>query len=159
MSELRKLININFLCNWWQRIKNKDDIGKIWDNQNIYKRRMQLIVVSVSGPRGLAPTSKMLRALVSRWLMQEGTQWRRVYPGSGQWGRTSSREGSTVLSCTGVLVVGGTSLSERGRELPSLWSWASANESLCVNVFERACPRAEGSGSFFYRPRRRELHV
>ena len=26
--------------------------------------------------------------------------------------------GSTILSCTGVLIVGGTSLSERGREAP-----------------------------------------
>jgi len=34
-------------------------------------------------------------------------------------GAVSPAEGvSTVLSCTGVLVVGGTSLGERGRETP-----------------------------------------
>ena len=59
-----------------------------------------------------------LRVPIPKWLMKEKSQWHRFYPGSGRWGRTSSREGSTVLSCTGVLVVGGTSLSERGREAP-----------------------------------------
>ena len=40
------------------------------------------------------------------------------YPGSGRRGHTSSSVGGTVLSCSGVLAVGGTSLSERGREAP-----------------------------------------
>ena len=60
----------------------------------------------------------MLRALVSRWLMQEETQRLRGYPGSGRWGCTSSKERGTILSCIGVLIVGGTSLCRRGREAP-----------------------------------------
>ena len=56
------------------------------------------------------------------------------------WGRTSSKgvcEG-TVLSCTGVPVVGGTSEARKGGKLPSLYYMieASANigaqESECV---------------------------
>ena len=53
----------------------------------------------------------------------------------------SSRERGTVFSCTGVLVVGGTSLCRRGREAPKSKSVlelieVSANirgcESVCV---------------------------
>ena len=58
----------------------------------------------------------------------------------------SSREESIVLSCTGVLVVEGTSLSERGREAPKSLDMigvieASANIRSCECECEFACVR------------------
>ena len=69
----------------------------------------------------------------------------------------SSREGSTVLSCTGVLVVGGTSVSERGKEAPKSLDVlgvieVSANIGSCECECEFACVRSCVSPSF-YRPK------
>ena len=66
--------------------------------------------------------------------------------------------GSTVLSCTGVLVIGGTSLSERGREAPKSLDVlelieASANmgwcECECIRVSFRLPPRVYSRPSFY----------
>jgi hypothetical protein len=58
----------------------------------------------------------MLRVPVPRWLMQEVTQWHKIYPGSDHGAVHPAECASTVLSCTGVLVVGGYKLGERGME-------------------------------------------
>ena len=65
-----------------------------------------------------------------------------------------------------VLVVGDTSLSERGREAPKSLDVLGVIEASQYRVSREReflsslpVPRAKGSSSSFYRPRRRKLHV
>jgi len=80
--------------------------------------------------------------------------------------RTAERA-STVLSCTGVLVVGGKSLGERGREAPkSLCTRGMIEESANTtkNELESVCvgesdPSGKRPASSFYRLKEGRLHV
>ena len=78
--------------------------------------------MSVSWPDGPAPTSEdaAWSLILDGWCKRQHSNTR-VYPGSGRGAVRPAgvREGA-VLSCTGVLVVGGTSEAREVGKLPSL---------------------------------------
>ena len=87
----------------------------------------------------------MLRVPNPRWLMQEVHSNARVYPGSGHVAvRPAGVCECTVLSCTGVPVVGEYKRGERGREAPMSLLGEKMIEASANIPLKRACVCAAG---------------
>ena len=82
----------------------------------------------------------MLRVSSSQMMMQETTQKRTIYPGSGR-GAVRPAKGvceSTVLSCTWSACSRGYKQGERGREAPRSLLEEESGMAMIVNVGDRS---------------------